>query len=169
MNIIGLVGGKGVGKDTFYHTLKALGYPVERIAFADFIKADCSNLQGLEGAPKEVARPVWQAYGQAVKEIHGQNYWIRRLERYLTCTRDTEYLVLTDVRFPFEADWVRGNGGYLIKLTRPIATLTNTDQHVSEQSWQSIRTDANICNDSTRPDYVKKILHHWGPITNHFI
>lgn len=169
MKIVGLVGGKRAGKDTFYHMLKARGYPVARISFADFIKADCSHLQGLEGVEKDEARPVWQAYGEAVKAAHGSNYWIDRLEGYLPYAgkEDDGYLILTDVRFQHEADWVKANEGYLIKIRRPPAS-SSTDGHVSEQSWQSIDTDAEIYNSSTRSYYAEAILKEWRLVEQHF-
>lgn len=163
MKILGICGAKRVGKDTFYDILKGRRHDVTRLAFADAIKADLSDLPGLAGAPKDVARPVQQAYGTAAKERQGQSYWIDRLAAYmeslqaLDAYRDTTFIV-TDVRFKSEAAWITGLGGSVVTVERPTGDV---DEHQSEQEWKQVECDYRIANVTTLSHYVDEVLKVW--------
>lgn len=58
--------------------------------------------------------------------------------------------IITDVRFPNEADLVKDKGGYLIKVERPGLETTDVHRHSSEtalQDWDSWHS--TIINDSS--------------------
>jgi hypothetical protein len=59
--------------------------------------------------------------------------------------------VVTDVRFPNEADAIRAIGGCVVKVVRPSLGVS-TDEHPSETSVDLIEADVNIINDGTLND-----------------
>ena len=55
------------------------------------------------------------------RQQFGEDFWIRRLELQLIGDFDSRpevKAVISDVRFQNEADWIIGNGGVLVHLTR---------------------------------------------------
>jgi len=55
--------------------------------------------------------------------------------------------VLSDVRFPNEADAVKQHGGTIIKVVRPALLRVGYDEHSSEKSIDDIEEDHLIIND----------------------
>lgn len=162
MKLLAVAGAKGVGKDTFYHILQGRGHHVVRVAFADALKADLADVKGLAGGTKKQLRKIYQFYGQAAKELHGQNYWIDRLEAYLPhidMYNPNATIILTDVRFLFEAHWVTEQGGKVVVVERP--DDGSPDQDISETSWREIECDYRIKNTGTISDYAKDVLKVW--------
>lgn len=163
MKIVGVCGAKKVGKDTFYCTLKARGHDVVRVSFADAIKADLSDLQGLCGASKEESRSTQQEYGTAAKVLHGSRYWVDRLAAHIDSLQVPEEttLIVTDVRFKIEARWIRSIGGTVVTVERATG---DTDSHSSEHEWKEVECDYHINNASTRSQYVEDILKVWSSV-----
>lgn len=65
-------------------------------------------------------------------------------------------VVVSDVRFANEVDFIHSLGGIVIKISRP--NLTNDDQHLSETELQNIKSfDMEICNDLTLKELYEKI------------
>ena len=165
MKIIGVCGAKRAGKDTFYQLLLEEGHDVRRMAFADAIKEDLAGLPGLVGASKEQARELYQVYGCLARDMHGDRYWINRLENelhdedYDRLTRTT--IVITDVRFTNEAQWIKDHGGSIVIVERGSA---NDDQHRSEQEWRAIEGEYRIFNNGQREAYRSKVKQVWRDI-----
>lgn len=63
--------------------------------------------------------------------------------------RDLTRWVITDVRYPEEADSVRAHGGKVIKVFRPDLIEAYQDQHASETNIDRIEEDLFITNNST--------------------
>lgn len=156
MKLLGIAGAKGVGKDTFYNILKSRLHAVQRAAFADCLKADIDQLPGLEGASKEQIRGLLQDYGTAAKELQGRDYWLDRVEPYLEALDPNKVTVVTDVRYAFEAEWVKRQGGKIVTITRPVEG--SADSHSSETEWKNIVPDYTIANASTRAAYADSVL-----------
>jgi hypothetical protein len=79
-----------------------------------------------------------------MKDIFGHNVWVRML-----CDRNRKSnIVISDVRFPNECEWIKRSNGLLIKLVRGVA-LTEYSEHVSEQLMDDIKADCVISNDDT--------------------
>ena len=54
-------------------------------------------------------------------------------------------VVVTDVRFPNEADGIRELGGVIVRIVRP--GLVSTDEHISEKALDNYRPDYVVKND----------------------
>jgi rhodanese-related sulfurtransferase len=89
---------------------------------------------------------------------HGiaDNIWIAALEKRI---QGYENVVISDVRFPNEIDFVRSAGGVIIRVKRgedptpeKLATL-----HVSETAWNSYEPDYTVTNDGTIDELKEKI------------
>lgn len=172
--LIGLHGFPRSGKDTAALALINDGF--QRIALADPLRdgllgvdpvivnkfdwSDARRLSALvrdfgwetlkaDDRFKDEVRRLSQNYGtEGGREIHGTSCWLDAAERRICSPK----VVVTDVRFPNEAGWIRQNGGLLVKVVRPGVGAVNT--HASETP---IECDAIIENDSTIEDLLGSI------------
>ena len=96
-------------------------------------------------------RGLMQRWGSEVGRAQiGTNVWVDIVERSIaesTC----EFAVITDVRFPQEAAWVRSQG-VLWQITRPGFGAVNA--HSSEKPLDPSLIDRQIDNDGTYEDLV---------------
>ncbi|KAG5183896.1 Deoxynucleotide monophosphate kinase [Tribonema minus] len=163
MRIIGLVGTKGAGKDTF---ADALGLP--KYSFAAPIKEACCAIFMLDDEAfedrrlKETVDPRWgisprsmlQTLGtECVRGHFGDNHWIRHMSMRLDQC-DEDEVVITDVRFRDEADFVRERGGELIQIVRP--AHATVDAHSSETAIYNIPCDTIVLNNGTKEQLCKQ-------------
>ena len=65
--------------------------------------------------------------------------------------------VVTDVRFPNEADHIREAGGKIIKVVRPEREGTQGDTHASETNIDNIDPDFLVINDGALEDLARKV------------
>lgn len=167
MNLIGLVGKKGSGKDTVFNIIfelwnrRIIEYRPIRLSFADALKQDlctafnCTMDDINNNKNNDIIRKVLQAYGCARRE-EDPDYWIQRvhenLESHERCAKSgVKYLyIITDVRFFNEADYVRRMGGRLVKVSRPVqGELGLLDTHISETELDKIACSQVIRNDGS--------------------
>lgn len=175
--LVGLIGRKRSGKDTFAERLIA-EHGFARVAFADPLKAAALALDpiivGAEecaGIPDErlsqvVAEEGWerakewpevrrilQALGVAVRDHVDRDAWLNAAAdtiRYLRAGPEATPVVVTDVRFPNEAAWIASAGGLLVRITRQ--GLDTSDAHVSETALDDYPVPYTVTNDSTIAD-----------------
>lgn len=164
--IIGLSGKGGAGKDTFAEFLKPYGY--ERIALADPLKSIAKAIFGF--TEEQVSNPVskeeiderWgksprqllQELGRKMREIHPE-VWIRpALQHMGHCVLNSKCsnFVITDVRFPNEAEVVHRLGGFLVRIDRPGTQSRTGAQDESELALDDYTFDARVCNAGTLED-----------------
>lgn len=140
--IIGLAGLAGSGKDTAAQLLRtelqALGRTVDTMAFADPIRWMLAALgvpeqamsdRGLKEQPlPEFAHTSYRHMAQTLgtewgRQCMGVSFWTARLALRLAkleeAGRAPDFLLITDVRFPNEAAWVKNRAGRMVKITRP--------------------------------------------------
>ncbi len=100
-------------------------------------------------------RAILQLVGTEVCRAIHPDYWVNSLVFRNGLLADNmatkqkqgwKYLVLTDVRFVNEAEFIRTNGGILIFVTRPY--LDRSDQHQSEEGLPLRFADYCISNHS---------------------
>ena len=129
MNILGLAGHAGAGKDYTYEHLMALLEPlhVERVAFADGLKFDIESALGVlpydlpalrdKPYPEEI-RMLLQWWGTELRrEHHGDDYWVLKgMEMAEEASRYAHLVVVTDVRFANEAKVIRERGGIVAEV-----------------------------------------------------
>jgi hypothetical protein len=180
-SIIGIIGKKQSGKDTIAsHLIEEYGFV--RYAFADPIKKACQVIFGFTdeqcwGDQKEVVDTYWNITPRKVFQIFGtelfqyelpkyapeladigRGFWVycfaRWYEQQLIKNPDVK-VVITDVRFPFEADMITRLGGTIAKITRP--NQSNNDMHASEVEMDALQYSYHIENDSTIGDLQRKV------------
>jgi hypothetical protein len=140
--LVGLVGRSGSGKDKFFsQVLAPLGYT--RLSLADAVRVFSILLftRVYEGIEKDtssllrvfpylyqemfsmnkspLARTIQQYVGtELVKRKFDRDYWIKVLDPLVRERTERGIKVaITDIRFPEEAEYIRNNGGLLIKIT----------------------------------------------------
>lgn len=148
--LIGLTGRAGAGKDTLADLMwKHLEFT--RLAFADPLKRAAQEIFGLSEAQtwsaelKEVTIPYWgmsprrmfQLLGtEAMQPTFGREVWVKRWQMAYELIKDSDHVVVPDVRFDAEALMIRERGGYIIRIERNgTSSLSQEAQkHASESS-----------------------------------
>lgn len=94
------------------------------------------------------------------------NVWVNALFADYQCTHtdhapnglDCSNWVITDCRFPNEAQAVKDHGGIVIRINRPGITAVNA--HPSETSLDNWNFDAVINNDGSKTDLYNQVKSH---------
>lgn len=167
MHLIGLTGRAGCGKDTVANFLiETHGFV--KTAFADPIKDgikamfglsdhDISNRANKEAkidrfgkSPRELMQLLGTEFG---REMVRPDVWLNETERRvrkimaLPAHHHISGVVVSDVRFENEADWIRSMGGIVWIIDRPQSGLSGiTGSHKSEQAIPRHITDIVIDN-----------------------
>ena len=132
VKILGLCGNARAGKDTFFNISKDLLYKRKvftgRVAFADELKKECDKflIKNLsisafteDEKEKELIRPFLVTYGTHLRRRLDENCWIKKAEPLVDLFMENQAIpVVTDVRFPNEADWIHSLGGHVIHINR---------------------------------------------------
>jgi hypothetical protein len=172
MRIIGMTGRKRSGKDTVGAYLR-MKHSFAQESFAKPLKEAVRYIYGwghehLDGSLKEVVDPYWQTTPRAVLQSFGteigrqldQNLWVkslqRRLESFQTEPSGPFSFVITDVRFPNEADVVKALGGEIWRVIRP-SLGERTDLHASETSMDDYVVDREIVNNGSIADLHNQV------------
>ncbi len=200
LNLIGISGNAGVGKDTVTNYIANKYIEVYREAFADPLKQICAHAFGMdledfyEPSIKETQHPFWRVSPRQIAQFVGTelfrhhltalvdigygNFWIKRLEGKLTGAsryKGTDGLytpgdtiIIPDVRFQNEYDWIVDNGGYVFSIQRDgydgTVGLKNHASEAGFESWNSPKT-YRIFNNSTLEDLyneVDKAITYFG-------
>jgi len=162
--LIGLTGFAGVGKDTLAYEMM-MHDVYERYRFADPIKNMLRQFH--------IHDAVWENREAKEKLIP----WLGVSPRYLAQTLGTEWgrvcirpdiwvvlakgrwhqlnangegrMVIPDVRFDNEAEWIREAGGLVIQIVRPDKLVADNPTHASENGISERFIDDAILNDGT--------------------
>lgn len=167
--LIGISGKARSGKDTIASHLWAT-YGFTRIAFADPMKLAAQAIFGLSqdatwnDTVKEAEIPYWglsprrmfQLLGNdALKPVFGNDLWIKRWNITYQQMKETDDIVVPDVRFDHEADFIRSLGGTILHLSRP--DVQAVASHVSEAGIELKVGDWEVINDGTILDLTAKV------------
>lgn len=178
--LIGLIGKKRVGKDTFAETLtERHGYA--RIALADPLREALYRQNPIAGTfplldngitrvrewrVQDVVDSIgWEKAKDYCPEIRTQlqrlgtegiryiddRFWIKAAFAKIDALREAATpVVVTDVRYPNEADAIKAAGGYLVRIVRDLPD--SGDTHASELALDDYREDLLIGNNGSRGD-----------------
>lgn len=116
----------------------------------------------------EVRRFLQVLGTEGARGTFGDNCWVDALK--VKIERDSsELIVITDVRFPNEAEWIHSQGGKIIQVQRINSDFTQYDNgvsvtHPSEQHIATLPTDASIVSVTMEGIYEQAnlILPGWG-------
>jgi hypothetical protein len=168
---IGLIGKARSGKDTAaLHLVATRAYT--RLAFADPLKEMAIQLDplvptgidshgrihtrlsalirdvGWEYAKDhyQEVRRILQTTGQTVRE-YDDAFWITSMRRKLNAAESWNLpVVVTDVRYPNEAEMLRSRGFRLVRIVRPQPLSGYGNTHESETALDDYVTDVTINN-----------------------
>lgn len=167
--LIGLAGQAGTGKDTVGNHLRMM-HGFSTLALADPIRAGLRAMLGLNHedlmrrdlkekpiewlgrSPRELAQTLGTEWG---RELVSPEIWLRVAQRSIEILNAPSPfrphgIVVTDIRFENEAEWLRGLGGTVWHIRREQAGLAGaTSKHVSEQSIPIIEGDVIVENNGT--------------------
>lgn len=110
-------------------------------------------LTGIEETPAKywTAREIMQNYGAFYRSIDN-DFWIKFLFK-VAQEKDYTNVIITDVRYINEADYIINNGGYVIRIERDDKDEVHNMQHPSEIDLDYYKKfDFTILNDSTLED-----------------
>jgi len=171
--LIGITGKARSGKDTIAEILHT-HYEFTCTAFAGPLKAaaliafsdEPSKFSTQEGKASTnhywsmTRRKMLQDFGEAMCKEFGEQFWIKRWFLDYSKFKDTDHIVVTDVRKDIEASFIRAMGGVVVHVQREGAGLQGAEgQHVTERGVERVKGDVVIRNDGSIAD-----LH--GPIAN---
>lgn len=169
MRVIGIAGRIGSGKDYLARHLKSVYFSdAVIISFADQLKLSCildenpKNQQETQEIynnyfdlkPQEIRQKI-QEFGCSLREDN-EHIWVNMLYTQLLIytSRGIDTIIISDVRFPNEASFIKSIGGMLIKVVAPsrnsLATQHLTEEsknHLSESFVESMDCDVIINNE----------------------
>ncbi len=94
-------------------------------------------------------RSLLQWWGTDYRRAQDPDYWVKRLRKTLD-NHQPEVALITDVRFPNEADAIHAWGGYVVRVIRTTAPDVQVHEHPSESildgyhGWDFTLTAANV-------------------------
>ncbi len=173
--LIAVAGLARSGKDTIGQYL-VQSYGFTRVGFADPIKhyihvlnpyladgrriKDVVDETGIEAAKEiEEVRRLYQVFGTDVGRDIDNNIWLNLCRRKI---KRLDKVVITDLRFSNESEFVRNQGGIVIYVERPSAVRIN--DHASENGLCSEFYDHLILNDGNLAQLYFKIDQLFGKI-----
>lgn len=174
--IIGLAGYARSGKDSAADTLESIGF--RRIAFADKLREFVYALNPRVTYPDtNVTRPLkdiidtygWANYKETkwadgvreqlqfigtdcVRNILGHDTWVNATFNAIDFSKD---YVITDVRFPNEAEGIREKGGLVYRVLREGVGPANS--HYSEVALDDFPFDDIILNYGTLSEFHQSV------------
>jgi hypothetical protein len=180
--LVALTGPAGSGKDTAAELLSER-HGFERYAFADPIKDMLTALlvgAGLDYAYlferrlKELPIPYIGHSGRRLMQTLGTE-WGRAIDPDLWVNLAAlqlglhdlprsapihDRIVITDLRFPNEAEWVRRMGGLVVRVVRDVPAIA---AHESEAHTRDMRADHEILNTGTLADLADQVAEFAAP------
>lgn len=184
VRLLGITGKARSGKDTvascFMDNLPAsmryaLADPIKDAFFAMMGANDmASKAELMRNKEKEIEglghspRSILQAIGtEGLREGLDTDFWVKMLKKHIKQIEDVEselgnyeglypiYIVVPDVRFNNEAQFIKDQGGLLVQVVRP--DVEKVREHKSEQGVSVKYVDYTIVNDGSLDDLKEKV------------
>lgn len=162
LRLIGLTGAAGCGKDTLAAHLQNEHPDYFVYAFASPIKQMINELlqvpmvqwndrkwkeevvQWLGKSPRVLAQTLGTEWG---RNCINSDIWLLAAAKAYTDAGMDGGMIITDVRFDNEADWIHERGGVVVKIDRPgVGTVA---AHSSENGLRADKIDATVVNDES--------------------
>lgn len=165
--VIGLAGTRGSGKDWIGRKLQELDSNVVLLAFADDLKKEIAEAIGhpldYVESHKEEFRPLLQVWGTEYRrDFCLESYWLDKMSERLKGVPSGATVVITDVRFNNEVDFIHSLGGQVLRISRAgvIRELEDVDFHRSEKAIETLPTDGTVINDPDQPQVLEQVLNN---------
>lgn len=134
LELFGFSGKMGTGKNYLAEKLFKALLPRKNtlvLALADHFKVDCCAKDGVKYqkvfvAKDEETRKLLQKRGtEEGRAVYGEDIWIRILEIWIRRHHETgvERVIVTDLRFPNEVEWLKSLGGITFRIEAPERNL----------------------------------------------
>jgi hypothetical protein len=191
MNIIGICGPAGSGKDTAREVLTGC-FNVTGMAFADPMRAmlgalldECNvsrewmvlrdlkeqPMPGLGVSYRHAAQALGTEWGRALTP--GNELWVRiaqaKMIDAMLVHGENHVFCISDVRFDNEARWIKEHGGVVWSIERP--GVASVRSHASESGVSDDLIDAHLVNADGLVDFQGLVMDHavsqlaeWGAL-----
>lgn len=163
--LVGVCGRKRSGKDTFASILVE-SYGFKRLGFADRVKQLLAAVNPIVGGSesslirlssftddwedaKEIpeVRRMLQQLGTEARSLLGDSIWVDPvIWEVQSRLANHEQIVISDVRFPNEAERIRDLGGFIVRMHRDPIGSDLVSRHVSETAMDDFVADKDINN-----------------------
>jgi len=172
--IVGLCGYPNSGKNHMAAVLKVhYGFLPVTLALPFKLEAAARGMdfnQVLGNEPKSrLVRQYLQRKGtEEGRDVHGEGWWVRHADAFIRyyATFGFSRFVLTDVRFPNEAAYVKRNGGLMVRLLGG-AIDNPEDLHRSDSYYDQLEFNHTIDNTKhnreTEMELIRWIYPHVFP------
>ena len=182
MEIIGLLGHQGVGKNYIAENI-LLNFlenkPTVILAFADHFKIDSIAKHNLnfdkvyKNKDYETRRKLQKIGTEEGRNKYGPDIWIKIMHNWIKVLfeRGIKRFIICDLRFQNEVNWVKSMNGIVLKINAPLRYLqrlkneTNNDDnkikllksHSSEYNIDKIQNYDIQINNNPGDDVVKQL------------
>jgi len=181
--LIGISGKYHSGKDTVFNKIHCNMPEAERLAFGDFLKEEVAGVCGVSvdeiNKNKGFFRTMLQWWGTEFRrQRFGENYWVNKVEAAIfgkwraalnNCAPRPPFVVITDVRFPNEFEFVKKNKGIMLRVERPekrwwrrawkwLKSQDPRTRHTSETALDKHAFDYVIRNDGDMEALELKVM-----------
>jgi hypothetical protein len=166
-DLVGICGAAGCGKDTLAEMLSITeGYTIYRMA--DPIKRGLEKMfdlhrsvwddrrnkeaviEDINASPRELAQTLGTEWGRL---CINPDLWVILADREFN---EVKRMIVPDIRFNNEAEWIARKGGTLIHIVRPGQAFIPENDHASEAGIHRDLINHTIYNDSSKSDMCQK-------------
>ena len=91
---------------------------------------------------------LMQNTGDSFKKIFGEEVFVNLANEYYESINSNSVLIIPDVRYEYEAEWIKNNSGIMIYVDNMNSSTTMSNSHSSES--KTIDCDIIIHNDKSQ-------------------
>src|SRR4030042_4873998 len=154
---LGLTGNAGLGKSAAAEFVRSR-YGFVRLSFAFRMKEFFTEIIRVP-LDKRFHRVALQMFGTDVFRSIDKEVWVRWLAHDLALLPDTASVVVDDVRFDNEAEFLRANGFTIVRIEGRKKKLSEIEmRHESERGIDARLIDYTILNDGYFTQFYQKVV-----------